>query len=131
MQEVLDRLHGSPALCEVKRAHRTPVTRDDAPMIHLIDGEDVPNDTDDDCDRSRVKHFTVSVFIRDDSGATAADSLVVAVNDRLNPADTYGDGVRLRQGAIIPEEEIADTDAVRIDLKFKFLYNAPGWSLEA
>lgn len=132
MQAVLARLEGSPALdATVKRSHRTTVTREDAPMIHLVDGDDVPEDSDGDCDKARTKHFTVSVFVRSDTGASAADALVLAVNDRLNPADAYGDGVRLRQGPITPDEEIADEDAVRIDMKFRFLYNAPGWNLDA
>ncbi len=131
MQAVLARLESSPALCDnVRRAHRVAVARDEAPAIYLIDGDDVIRGSpDSDCRRDRVKRFTVAVFVRDDDGASAADTLVDAVNDRLDPVTAYASGATLLQGAIKPDEEIADEDAIRVDMEFEFRYQAPGWSL--
>lgn len=138
MLNALARLQGSPSLMlgaqnvAVKRSHRTPVARDDAPMVHLIDGPDRPTgNIESDCDREREKRFTVSVFIRDDGGAGVADPLVVEINNRMSNATPWGDGIRVTQGPIVPDEEIADGDAIRVDMEFAAKYDAPGWSLEA
>lgn len=136
MLAALARLQGSPGLTlgvsdvPAKRSHRTTVTRATAPQVHLVDGTDRPTGhLESDCNRDREKQFTVSIFVRDDAGAGAADPLVVEINDRMS--GTWGDGIRVTQGPIEPEEEIADGDAIRIDMAFTAKYAAPGWSLEA
>ena len=136
MQAILARLMGSPALeAEVRRSHRIPVTRDAAPAVHVVDGRDVPTPARNDCRTDRTKGFTVSVYVRDDAGASAADALVQAINERLDPIDAaqtpYPSGAVLRQLSIIPSEEIADGDAVQIDMEFEFDYATSGWRLDA
>lgn len=138
MQAVLARLEGSPALTlgsdpvAVRRSHRIPVAREDAPMVHLIDGADTPRPAKSNCHTERVKAFIVSVFIRDDAGAGVADPLVTEINSRLDPDSKAFTAFRgdLKHGAITPDEEIADADAVRIDMAFTFEYSTTGWSLE-
>lgn len=124
------RIDSSPALCDnVRRTHRVHVTREEAPAIYWIDGKDEPTGKLSECSRTRRKHFTVSVFGRDDDGVTPFDSLVEAVNDRLM-ATPFDSGITCHQGAIEPDTEIADTDASRIDMAYWFEYEAaPGWSL--
>lgn len=128
MVAVYARLTGSPSLsATVKRSHRTLVTRDSAPMVHLIDGADTPREQKN-CRTARTKAFTVGVFVRSDSGASAADALVVAINERLDGWSGPGD---LKQGRIAPDEEIADLDAVFIGMEFTCDYNTSGWALDA
>src|SRR6185369_9414490 len=122
---------GSPALCDtIKRTHRTPVTREDAPAIHWVDGDDKPIGKENDCSRTRRKDFTVALFVRGDDASTEIDELIESINERLNPDTPYGDGITLHQGAIQPETEIADTDATQVNMAYWFEYEAkPGWSL--
>lgn len=135
MVAVLARLQDDPPLApDVRRKHRTVVDRDHSPAIHLIDGQDVPTDQKTDCRTDREKSFTVRYFRRDDAGAASADPTVVAIHARLDPVHpTYqaypGDAV-LTQGSIVPGEEIADADAVWIDMEYKFAYRTGGWTLE-
>lgn len=134
MVAVLARLTDpSPTLAaRVRRSHRTPVTREDGSTVDLIEGDDIPERSNSECDRERTKSFRLSICVRDDAGATAADDLVVAVNARLDPSAIWLPlGVVLQQGPITVDEEIADEDAVRIDMNFTASYTAPGWSLEA
>lgn len=133
MQEVFDRLTGSPPLLtdgNVKRSHRTAVTKAKAPEVHLVDGADSPKDPSSDCRTARTKEFTVSVFGRGDAGVSALDSIVIDINRRLDPTDNPYTGATLKQRAIVPEEEIADNDALRVDMGFVFEYETAGWSLE-
>lgn len=134
MQEVFARLTGSPALLEngnVRRSHRTTVTRALAPAVHLIDGADEPKDANSDCRTERTKDFTVRVHGRDDEGVKALDSIVVEINSRLDGnTDAYPHGAVLKQRGIVPDEEIADADALRVDMGFTFEYQTAGWPLE-
>lgn len=135
MLAVEGRLTGSPAIAAtLKRAHRTPVTKAAAPTVHLIDGADTPKAAKN-CRTDREKEFTVSVFVRSDAGAAAADPLVVEVNARLDPESeayaAYPHDATLTQGPVTPDEEIADGDATRIDMRFTFRYQASGWALDA
>ena len=136
MQAVLARLQGSPpviANANIRRQHRTVVTRAEAPAVHLIDGTDTPTPAKNDCRTDRSKAFTVSIFVRDDAGYEAADPIMVEINARLDPgaADytAYGAGIALRQGRITVEQEIADGDALRVDMEFTFEYRTAGWTL--
>jgi hypothetical protein len=134
MVAVLARLQGSPSIADnVRRAHRIPVTREQAPAVHLIDGTDTPTPAKNNCLTQRTRGFTVSIFVRDDAGASAADSYVLAVNAALDPEDNapYPSNAVMRQGRITVDEEIADGDAVRVDMAFEFDYVTSGWALDA
>jgi hypothetical protein len=135
MVALLARLQDSPALApDVRRSHRTIVDRDHAPAIHLIDGSDTPTQSKNDCRTDRKKAFTVRIFRRDDAGVASADPTVIAVNARLDPVHAtyqpYPGGAVLHQGRIVPAEEIADGNAVGIDMEFEFYYCTGGWTLE-
>ena len=135
MQAVLARLIASPPLLvngNVRRSHRTPVTRAAAPALHLVDGADEPKPANNDCRTDRTKYFTVSLFGRDDGGVAVLDTTVVAINRRLDPlrGTPYPNGAVLRQRRITPNEETADGDALRIDMDFEFEYSTDGWTLE-
>lgn len=138
MQNVLARLEGSPSLMlgaqnvNVKRSHRTPVPRDEAPMVHLVDGDDLPKGrADGECRTARTKHFSVDVFVRDDQGVTVADPLIVEVQSRLHPRVLPAYPGNLRMGPIRVDEEIADGDAIRVTLNYECDYNTTGWALDA
>lgn len=133
MLAVFARLQASPAIVEnPRRAHRIPVTRDQAPAIHLIDGADTPTPAKNNCRTQRTCSFTVSIFVRDDAGASAADPYKLAVNDALDPGvgTAYPGGAIMRQGRITVDEEIGDGDAVRVDMAFEFDYQTTGWALD-
>ena len=137
LDAVWARLAASPALevNELKRSHRTTVTRENAPAVHLVAGPDVPEPSRNDCRTNRAKGFTVRVFYRDDDGAAAADDLVVEIHRRLDPSEAsgfapYPEGVSLRQGRIDVAEEIADEDAVAIEMEYAADYTTEGWTLE-
>ena len=134
MVAVLARLQASPAITDnVRRAHRISITRENAPAVHLIDGTDTPTPAKNNCRTQRTRGFTVSIFVRDDAGASAADPYVLAVNDALDPdvGTAYPGGAIMRQGRITVDEEIADGDAVRVDMAFEFDYQTTGWALDA
>lgn len=134
MVAVLARLQASPAITDnVRRAHRISITRENAPAVHLIDGTDTPTPAKNNCRTQRTCGFTVSIFVRDDEGASAADPYVLAVNDALDPdvGTAYPGGAIMRQGRITVDEEIADGDAVRVDMAFEFDYQTTGWALDA
>ena len=133
MLAIFARLQASPAIVEnPRRSHRIPVTREQAPTIHLIDGTDTPTPAKNNCRTQRTRGFTVSIFVRDDAGASAADPYVLAVNDALDPdvGTAYPGGAIMRQGRITVDEEIADGDAVRVDMAFEFDYQTTGWALD-
>lgn len=135
MVDVLGRLKvsgsGWVSTSAVRRAHRTIVPRDGAPAVHLVDGEDAPvkGATQRDCAR-REGAFTVSIFVRSDAGAAAADPFKVEIMRRLSPdTQSYAAGVTVQPGRIVVDTEIADADAVRVDMDFGVRYTATEWSL--
>jgi len=80
--------------------------------------------------RQREAEFTVSLFVRSDAGESAADPLRIEVMRRLNPETApYAAGVRVTPVEISADEEIADADAIRIDMHFDFAYPAGDWKL--
>lgn len=131
MRAVLARLEGIPSNGNLRRAHRTTIVRDKAPAIRLVDGVDTPQPAKNTCRTDRTKAFTVTLFGRDDAGVAMLDDTIVAVNARLNPMQgtPYPGGAVLRQLRITPDEEIADGDAIRVDMDFEFDYETPGWAL--
>lgn len=138
MQNVLARLEGSPSLMlgaqnvNVKRSHRTPVPRDEAPMVHLVDGDDIPGGKrEGGCRTERTKHFSIDIFVRDDAGVTVADPLIVEVHNRMNPDFAPAFPGILRMEPVRVDEEIADGDAVRVTLGYECHYTTTGWALDA
>lgn len=136
MREVLARLKAAPVIANVdniRRDHRTVVPRDKAPAVHLIDGAETPQPGKNDCYVSEDLVFTVSIFVRDDSGYAAADPLKIAVMAALNPATAYPATALgtpdLVRGRIVSEDEIADTDALRVDMEFTFKFRTSLWGL--
>lgn len=130
MVEALARLKASPPLIpnkdQIRRAKRTPVTREKAPAVHLIDGRDAPR-RQNACG-GREGEFTISLFARDDAGLSALDATKVEVMRRMGVA--WPAGVICYPGDIVPEAESADQEALRVDMTFRFEYDTAGeWSL--
>lgn len=135
MQAVLARLKGpTPMVANIRRTHRTVVTRANAPAVHLVDGTDTPGGLHGDCYTDRELGFTVRVFERDDDAYTSVDAMKRQVMARLHPESTayaaYPHNGVLKAGRITPDQEIADQDALTVDMEFSFSYKAASWSLE-
>jgi hypothetical protein len=138
MVNVLTRVKASPRFSGVKldnirRAHRTHVTRANCPAIHVIDGDEVPDKgkVGRGCAVPREKQFTVSLFVRDDDGYADADEIKQEVMARLSPAGgEWPTGVRLEYGPIKYESEVADGDALRVDMDFVFKFDTAAWRLD-
>jgi hypothetical protein len=137
MSGILARLQAGPPIvpiaASVRRSHRTTVTREMAPAVHVVDGADNPVRAKNDCHTDRNKAFTVSIFVRDDEGYAAADPIMLDVNARLEStqAAPYPAGVTIKQGRITFEQEIADGDALRVDMEYELYYCTGGWALDA
>lgn len=138
MENVLARLQAAPrfggvALASIRRSHRTAISRDKAPAIHVIDDDEVPDPVKvgKGCAVPWEKGFTVSLFLRDDEGYPAADPLKLEVMSRLDPETApWPAGVVLAYGKIAYQTEIADGDAVRVDMRFTFKFQAASWQLD-
>ena len=133
LQEVLARLQAAPPIAagKVRRGHRTGPTRDMGTVVDVVDGQDTPMD-DSDCSRKREKEFAVVLNGRKDWGVSFLDDLMVDVNARLDPSVTaYPGNAILKQGALIFDEEIADLDMCRVEMRFKLSYRTTGWPLDA
>jgi hypothetical protein len=137
MVDVLTRLKASgtgwPLAAEVRRAHRTDVPRGDSSQalkrIHLVDGYDEPRKGTTRCGM-RDASFTVSLFIRSADGPQAADPHKIEVIRRLSPNTTaYAAGCVYPGRITVDPDQIADVDAIRVDLEFTFDYPAAEWSL--
>lgn len=138
MMAVLTRLSAPTPIVSktrLRRTHRTTVTRENAPAAHLIDGTDKPIDPKDNCETEREAAFTVSLFVRNDDGYAEGDALARKVMERLDPMSDdyqpYPHNARMNIGPITTETDIADGDALRIDMEFNFRYRVAGWSLDA
>lgn len=132
MQEALARLKAEPVIQDtsnIRRDHRTVITRDNAPAVHLIDGEETPAVTTRDCDVDTELTFTLAIFVRDDAGYEAADPIKTLVMAALNPDTAYTFSADLVRGRIRSEQEVADGDALRVDMEFTFKYKTPRWGL--
>jgi hypothetical protein len=131
MLDVVDRLQTAAVIADVgniRRDHRTILTRDRAPAVHVIDGDETPLPSNT-CFCEVEFEFAVSIFVRADAGYSAADPIAVAIMAALDPAVSYGVNIDLLRGRIVREQEIADTDALRVDMEFKFRYQAPEWEI--
>ncbi len=137
MREVLARLKTAvviSTLDNIRRDHRTVIPRAMAPAVHLIDGAETPHSRRNKCFVDDDLIFTVAIFVRDDAGYAAADPIKQAVMAALDPATAYtvtptGRTPDLLRGRITSAQEIADTDALRVDMEFTFKFQAPLWGL--
>lgn len=133
---VLSRLQTSPNIvndpAQVRRAHRTVIPRTPGFSVHVIDDYDEPSgEGNANCARRRGA-FTVSLFGRGDAGPTLLDPLKLEVARRLSPyTAAYPAGICIDPGRIFVKVEIADADAIRLDMNFTAEYQTAGeWSLE-
>lgn len=143
MLEVLSRLRELPVIPNVpiaananegpiRRAHRTLVPRETAPAVHLIDGRELPGPSKNDCDRDDEYAFTISIFVRSDAGYSAIDPIKLRVMEALasgTPATAYPHSGRLSQDALSYDQEVADEDALRLDMQFTFKFKVGAWGL--
>jgi hypothetical protein len=137
MLEVLWRLKTQPVITNVdniRRDHRTIIPRTMAPAVHLIDGAETPLSRRNYCFVDDDLIFTVAIFVRDDAGYAAADPIKQAVMAALDPASAYPAGPTgrtpdLLRGRITSAQEIADADALRVDMEFTFKFQALLWGL--
>lgn len=141
MRQVLARLRADPPVIEdvgrIRREHRTTLRREDTPAVYVADGDNLPDDppkNEDHCPIGRAQQFIVSIFVRDDKASEIADPILLAIFARLDPLATgmsaYSNNARLRPGPIRLESQIADGDALRIDVEFTFSYGAQQWALD-
>lgn len=133
MREILARMKALPVIAEtgnVRRDHRTIIPRDKAPAVHLVDGDDTPQAATNDCYRDHEFAFTISVFVRDDEGYGAAEPIKCKVMAAIDPAAEYQHNVTLEAGRIVTDQQIADGDALRVDMEFVARYRTVGvWAL--
>jgi hypothetical protein len=129
---------GISSLTRIQRKHRTRVTRENAPAIHLIEGMAKPTKTVA-CDWQWEMDGTVALFVRDDNGLQAADPLLIEAIKRINPetGTPYPGKAELLLLRIGPGRggdeytEIADEDATRVDIDLRFKFSTPRWTLGA
>ncbi len=132
LEEVLARLIALPVIAPVdsiRRDHRTTITRDAAPAVHLVDGTETPTPMTNDCYVKTELAFMISIFVRDDAGYGAAKPIKIAVMAAVDPETAYPHSADLLRGRIISQQEIADADALRVDMEFSFKYQSPLWAL--
>lgn len=134
--EVLARLKAAPNIVtdpnQVRRAHRTKIPLLESFSVHLIDGNDAPRKGEVSACPHRDGMFTVTLFGRSDLGPTVLDPLKIEVMRRLNwRTQAYPRGVTIDPGRIVIQTNIADKDAIRVDMNFDLSYPVAGeWSLE-
>jgi hypothetical protein len=135
MAAILGRLKAAPAnwglgVVDVRRAHLTAVPKAGAPAVHLIDGADAPKSKQTSRCLQRDMDFTVALFVRSDAGPGAADGLRTEAYRRLSPdTASYAEGTTVTPGRITVAPDIADGDAIRVDLDFTACYAAGDWTL--
>ena len=133
--EVLARLVAVPVIAEtdrIRRDHLTPVTRDLAPSVNVVTGDDIPDAGKNACTVARTLYFAVEVDVRADATYAAADPIMVAIMAALDPdAESYPHSALLKPGRIRrPRPTIADLDALRVVMEFEFSYRSQLWTLD-
>lgn len=120
----------------VRRTHLTKVNRDRVPAIHQRDGRDdkragAPGSRNV-CSQPRDIEWTISIFTRgDDTAHLVADALMLEVLARMSSqVAPWGKGITVEYGAIDYDNEVADDDAVRLDIAFAADYATPEWQLD-
>lgn len=136
--ELLARLTATPGMgipvVAIKRDHRTVVTRQNSPAVHLIEGEAKLTETKA-CDWTWKMDATIRVFVRDDLGLAAADPYVCAIVARVSPEAgapfaAYSNGVRVELVSIAPETEIADEDATAVNVELAISFGTGRWAVD-
>lgn len=118
---------------QVRRAHKTAIPRelggvDAAVAVHLVDGGDDPVSGSKCGDRECS--FMTSIFVRSDDGVAAADGYRSEIFARFHTA-VWPENVVVKPGRISMEEEVADEDAIRVDVEWSAFYRTGSiWSLE-
>lgn len=99
--------------------------------MHVVDGDAKPT-ADKSCAWHWEHEFTISVFVRDDAGFPAADPLAIEVVDRINPTfgTPYPHRARLTLNRIRKDSEIADDDAVRVDIECTLQFATGEWAID-
>jgi hypothetical protein len=133
LEQVVARLRAAPAFGvdpdSIRRNHRTTIPRDSAPAIHVVDGDEALKSRGTCANRAQA--FMVVLFLRDDAGFAAADPLKLEVMRRLNPAtQQWAAGVLIEPGDIRSITEIADADALRVEMDFTLSYTTGLWTLD-
>jgi len=132
LASILGRLTAAPKTWadDIRRAHLTAPPKSAGRVVHLIDGEDAPDKgARRDCTQ-RDGAFSLALFVRSDLGVSAADPMKIEVMRRLAPDSApYPDGVAVKPGRVVPSANLADNDAIRIDMDFTFCYPATDWTL--
>lgn len=133
MQDVVARLRAAPAVitntANIRRDHRTVISRDEAPTVHVIEGDATATATTRDCFRNWELEFTIAVFVRADAGYAAAEPIMIRIMAALDPSVAYPGSADLIPNSIRKEQEIADADALRVDMRFVFKYRTALWAL--
>ena len=135
----LARLRAAPALIEprtdrIRIAHRTSVSREKTPAIHVVPLDVTTNgNVGSDCVR-RTLTFAVRIFGRSDGGIADIDALIVDVLARLRPA--ADDGIPYPGGVIVQEprrvrfqEDDADEDVAFSEFEVTADYTSAEWSI--
>lgn len=136
---VLARLQATPALVDnrtdrIRLAHRTPVSREKTPAIHVVPLEvESSGNRGGDCVRRRLT-FAVRIFGRSDGGVADIDALIVDVLARLKPAAAdaipYPAEVVMREPRRVRfEEDDADEDVAFAELELSADYTSAEWSI--
>lgn len=136
---VLARLQATPALVDnrtdrIRLAHRTPVSREKTPAIHVVPLEVEPSGSrGGDCVRRRLT-FAVRIFGRSDGGVADIDALIADVLARLRPAAAdaipYPAEVVMREPRRVRfEEDDADEDVAFAELELSADYTSAEWSI--
>lgn len=133
--DVLDRMLAPPALVpiakNVRMDHRTALTRDNAPAVHVIPGE-MTLGTETECRQDWKLAVTLACFVREDAAEEAAAPLVAEVIRRLDPGSPrYPWEARFRLVRVRPASDIADGDALRTDVDCIFDFITAPWDLDS
>jgi hypothetical protein len=133
--EVLARMQAAPNfgvdVGSIRRSHLTVLPREKCPAIYCRFKRQKPTDGKA-CDWRWSMEFSVSVFSRDDSGATAADAIIVEALKRLESTTLapYANAVMVELIDIDVEDEIADEDAFRADINCVAKFVTAQWQID-
>ncbi len=139
LDAILARLRADPPLLpgdlieKIRRDHRTAVTVELAPRIHLAVVEDDVTKRSGSC-ITRTVRFDIQIYVRNDLGTEVLDPIQSAVLSRLKPRATgfspYPHNAMVVAGRIRYDQEVADQDALRGVMSCTFAYETDEWSLE-
>lgn len=116
----------------VRRDHLTPISREAAPMVDIVTGDDLPEQTRGGCFTTRRLAVNAEINVRSDQSYAAADPYLMAILAAVNPeALPYPQGGGLEFARVRrPRPEIADADALTVVMEFTFVYRVVPWTLD-